>query len=450
MISVLIPMCLLLGIILINKIPYIGGQITIGLLASGLSALILGGIYSPIGWIQALVSGIDKLSWVMALAIFGSIYSETQVQLGTMETVLKSLRSRFGRSPKGLVTVIIISLVIAGSLLGDAIASSTVIGVLVIGALAEIKLTPEQITAVIVMGASLGSIMPPIAQAFFLSSSLMGLPSPDPVINIGYFTVGLGVIICSYFVANRFVKIDSLPESLIPEESAFQIIRRGWKTLVPLIVLASIVILRSGFQIEVLDILNPIFDPIKDIPIVKGLNFPVVKALIVCIIISYAFPAVRRNGSLAIENGLKNVKNSLAIQICAGFMIGAFYAGGQIQVVQDFAQGLGSNILKIGGSAALCLIGMLTGSQSTAQTSIFTFFGPALESIGVNPVKAAVAGAHLAASGQGMPPADLTAFVVAGMVGGFLGKKVDPVRAMIYSMVMSVYSLIVGIIFLYI
>lgn len=98
----------------------------------------------------------------------------------------------------------------------------------------------------------------------------------------------------------------------------------------------------------------------------------------------------------------------------------------------------------------MSLIGMLTGSQSTAQISIFTFFGPALTTTGVDPVHAAVAGAHLAMGGQGMPPADLTTFVVAGLVGGILGKKVDPLRSMFYSMAMCIYFLIVGFIFMFI
>ncbi|MFZ5753953.1 MAG: hypothetical protein ACOY3J_06900, partial [Bacillota bacterium] len=111
---------------------------------------------------------------------------------------------------------------------------------------------------------------------------------------------------------------------------------------------------------------------------------------------------------------------------------------------------LSPDVLKIGGAAAMALIGMLTGSQTTTQVSIFTFFGPALAETGVNPVHAAVAGAHLAMGGQGLPPADLTTFVVAGLVGGILGIKVDPLRSMFYSMFMCIYFIIVGFIFMYI
>ena len=122
---------------------------------------------------------------------------------------------------------------------------------------------------------------------------------------------------------------------------------------------------------------------------------------------------------------------------------------GQIETVKNLAQGLNASLLKLGGAGALTLIGMLTGSQTTAQNAIFSFFGPALVSVGVDPVKAALAGSHLAMSGQGLPPADLTTFVVAGLVGGILGIKVDPVRSMFYSMVMCIYFLVAGLFFLF-
>lgn len=450
MLSVIIPVILLLAIILIKRIPYIGGNISVGLAICALSAFLLGGVYNPGVWIMGWIDGIDRISWVLALILFGSIYAETQVQLGTMETVLGSMRAKFGHSPKGLVTAVILSLVLAGSLLGDAIAAATVVGVLIIKSLNELEMTGEQISATIVMGACLGSIMPPITQALFMSSSLMGLESPDPAVNIGYFTVGLGVILVCIYASKLFIKIKSLPEELIPQKKASQILREGWKTLIPLSVLVIIIVLRSGFKVEVLNLLNPIFNPIKTIPIIKGIDFAIVKAILVSAVISFFFAPVRKNGVQIIRKGLVNIKMSFTILIFAGLMIGAFYNAGQIAAVQEFAQELSPNILKIGGAAAMALIGMLTGSQTTTQTAIFTFFGPALAATGVDPVNAAVAGAHLAMGGQGLPPADLTTFVVAGLVGGILGIKVDPIRSMLYSAFMCIYFLIIGFIFMYI
>lgn len=450
MLSVIVPVGLLLFIILYKKLPYVGGNIMVGLAACGISAFLMGGVYNPVDWASHWVFGIDKISWVLALILFGSIYAETQVEMGTVKTVLNSLRACFGNSPRGLVSVVIIALAIAGSLLGDAIAAATVIGVLMVKSLRELDMTGEQISATIVMGACLGSILPPITQALFLSSSLVGLESPDPAVNIGYLTIGLGTLLVCLYVSKLFIKVNSLPEDLIPKESFGQILREGWKTLIPISVLVAIIVLRSGFKIEVLDLLNPVFDPIKTVPIIKGINFAIVKAIIVSTLVAFCFSSVRKSGFQAVKRGCVNVKGSMSILIFAGLMIGAFYNAGQIEEVKAFAETLSSDILKFGGAGALALIGMLTGSQTTAQVSIFTFFGPAMVSSGVEPVKAALAGAHLAMGGQGLPPADLTTFVVAGLVGGILGVKVDPIRSMFYSMFMCGYFLMVGFAFMYI
>lgn len=97
----------------------------------------------------------------------------------------------------------------------------------------------------------------------------------------------------------------------------------------------------------------------------------------------------------------------------------------------------------------MILIGMLTGSQSTSQNVVFSFFGPALVAFGVDATHAAVAGAHLASAGQGLPPADLTTFVVVGIVASQFGRKVDPLKSMFYSMPMCICMAVIGLIFLY-
>jgi len=450
MLKVVIPVALLLAIVLIRRIPYIGGEIRVGLIISALVALLLGRVYSPIDWIQAWLYGIDRISWVMALAIFGSIYSETQIRMGTMETVVNFLRSIFGYSPKGFVSTVILALVIAGSLLGDAIAAATVIGVLVIPVMREVYLTPEQISATIVMGGCLGSIMPPISQALFLSSSLMGLESMQPVLNIGYITSLIGLMFLLPFVAFYMVRAKTLPEHLIPKKKPLEILKDGWHTFVPLVILITIVVLKTGFNVDVFSSLSPILEQMQKIPIIKGIAFDVVLAIIAVTIVSYFYTAVRKNGLDVIITGLRNVKASVTVQICAGIMIGSFYAAGQISAVQEFATQLSPHLLKIGGSVALMMVGMLTGSQTTAQTTIFSFLGPALVSIGVDPIKVTVAGGHLACAGEGFPPACLTTFVVTGLVGGILGVKVDPLRSMFYSSYLCFYFMIVGLLLLYI
>lgn len=145
MIIVIVPFVLLLSIVLIKKIPYIGGNIQVGLLVAAVSALLMGGVFNPVSWVTAWIDGMDRIAWVLALSIFGSIYAETQVRIGTMDTVLNIFRSSFGKNPKGLVFCIILSLVLAGSLLGDSVAATTVIGVLVIKILAEMEMTGSKL-----------------------------------------------------------------------------------------------------------------------------------------------------------------------------------------------------------------------------------------------------------------------------------------------------------------
>lgn len=466
MITVVVPVFLLLFIILCKRIPKIGGNINFALFLAGFVSLLMGGIYSPLEWIWAWISGIDKIAWVICLSIFGSIYSESQVRLGTLNTVMRCLRAKFGHSPRSLVICIIIALVLAGSLLGDAIAASTVIGVLTVATLAQIGMAPEVICFTIVMGASLGSIMPPISQALFMSSALLGV-SIDPVIRIAFVTVGIGVVLCCIYVTIFFVDKNAVLLTTddrgneIEKEKASQILKENWTSLIPLFILILIVIFRTievpALKIDIIPLVlnqiivqgKPLLDYMGSLTIVKGLSNVIVLAIIVVTIISFCFPKVHKDAKGTIVAGLVNVKSSVAIQIFAAFMLGAFYAGGQIEAVQVFAQDLNENLLKLGGAGALMIIGMLTGSQATAQNVIFSFFGPALVSIGVPPVHAAIAGSHLAAGGMGLPPADLTTFCVAGIVGGMLKKKVDPIKSMIYMIPMCLYLSLVGILFMY-
>lgn len=99
MITVLIPVGVMLAVILCKKIPKIGGNVQVALVLAGILSLVLGGVYQPTAWCGALIDGMDRLAWVICLSIFGSIYAETQVRLGTMETVMGALKAKFGKSP---------------------------------------------------------------------------------------------------------------------------------------------------------------------------------------------------------------------------------------------------------------------------------------------------------------------------------------------------------------
>jgi len=460
MIIVLVPVAVLLAIVLIKQIPKIGGNVYAALFITGFIALLMGGIFNPINWGKAFIDGIDRIAWVMALSLFGSIYSEAQVELGTVDTIMSSLKARFKNSPKILVICVVLVLVLAGSLLGDAIAAATVVGVLTIGTMAAIGLAPEAISAIIVMGACMGSIMPPMTQAIALASTLVGT-DPDPVMAMGYPMVGLSVVlVCVYIVF--FMLRDVKKVKVESDRTASQILLANLPTLIPLCALIVVVFLRTVNTSWKFDLMPWLLGQIKigdgslysimqRTLVIKGLSNGIVLCVIFALLVSFLFPKVHKNAAKVIKNGLNNVKYTLLIQLGCSFMLGAFYAAGQIQAVQNFAQGLHINVLIIGGAVAMCLIGMLTGSQTTTQNVVFTFFGPALVAVAsVPPMWAALSGAFLAMAGQGMPPADLTTFVVCGIVGGALNKKCDPIKSMFYSLGMCICFLAVAMIMLYV
>lgn len=441
MLTVLLPVLALFVIILL-PLPKIGGDARIGLLTAAVLAFLLGRVgLGPA--ILASIDGIDRIAWVIGLATFGSIYAQTQIKLGTMDTVLNIFRALFGHSPRGLITAVVLSLVLAGSLLGDAVAASTVIGVLVVMSLTELGLNGEQVGLTILLGGILGSIMPPITQAFFLAASLVDTPV-DPVIGIGYITVGIGVIV-ALFTVWRYVHIKELPAELIPDRSAGRIFADEWPRLIPLFVLGGIIILRSGFNIEVLKILDPLL-PFGQVPILKAFTNRIIQAIIVTTLLTLAYPKVRPHTKAIFADGLRAVAKTGQIQICAGIMLGAFYASGMVDQVVAFTKGLTPTAVTFGGAMAILLIGMLTGSQSTAQNTLIPFLGSMLvQNFGVSGTKAALGAAHLAMAGQSMPPVCITTFVIAGVVGGILAKKVDPVRIMIMAFPVTLYFTAVGL-----
>ena len=178
LLKIIVPLALMLVVLFGRRIPWIGGKTDAALFLAGFSALILGGLYSPIDWLEAWFTGLDRIAWIIGLSVFGGIYAQAQNKIGAMGTVLNVLRARFGRSPKGLIAAIMITLAIAGALLGDAFAVVAVVGVLTVGAMAELGLSGELITGIIAIGSAMGSIMPPVTQAVFMSASMIDI-APD-------------------------------------------------------------------------------------------------------------------------------------------------------------------------------------------------------------------------------------------------------------------------------
>ena len=457
MITVIVPVIVLIVLIMVKKIPFVGGKVTYALIIAGLLALLMGGVFNPLQWVLAWIDGIDKLAWIMALNIFGSIYAASQTEMKTLDLVLNVARVSLGRSPKGLIVAIILVLGLAGSLLGDSVASATVVGILVIGILSDMQISAAGIGCIIMMGASLGSIMPPITQAVFLASSLAQVDT-TPVVNISYITVGIGFVICTIYAVFAFVKIKALPEHLIPNKTAGQIMHGNWHLMLPLAVLILLVILQTAAGINLVQMATgPLMGWLSNITILKGLSNNIVTFLITATLVSLFFRPVRRNLPKVVKNGVVGALPAVKVELGAALLLGAFYAAGQIEAVQAFAASMEAGALKVSGGLGILLISALTGSQSTGQNTIFSFLAPALASVGVDPVHAAVASAHIASGGQAFPPVSAPALAISAVVESILvqklGKdagKVDPIRVMVLTLPMSIYFVIVGFLFLFI
>lgn len=457
MITVIVPVLVLIVLIMVKKIPFVGGKVTYALIIAGLLALLMGGVFNPLQWVLAWIDGIDKLAWIMALNIFGSIYAASQTEMKTLDLVLNVARVSLGRSPKGLIVAIILVLGLAGFLLGDSVASATVVGILVIGILSDMQISAAGIGCIIMMGASLGSIMPPITQAVFLASSLAQVDT-TPVVNISYITVGIGFVICTIYEDFDFVKIKALPEHLIPNKTAGQIMHGNWHLMLPLAVLILLVILQTAAGINLVQMATgPLMGWLSNITILKGLSNNIVTFLITATLVSLFFKPVRKNLPKVVKNGVVGALPAVKVELGAALLLGAFYAAGQIEAVQAFAASMEAGALKVSGGLGILLISALTGSQSTGQNTIFSFLAPALASVGVDPVHAAVASAHIASGGQAFPPVSAPALAISAVVESILvqklGKdagKVDPIRVMVLTLPMSIYFVIVGFLFLFI
>lgn len=107
-------------------------------------------------------------------------------------------------------------------------------------------------------------------------------------------------------------------------------------------------------------------------------------------------------------------------------------------------------LLMIGGSAAMVIAGMLTGGQSTSQTMLLPLIAPAWSAIGMSSTSIALASSHLAMAGQGLPPADMNTFILAGLISGIPGKKINPLRSMYYSAPYCFYLILAGAVFFFI
>ena len=461
MIIVIIPVLFLMLVSAVKKVPLIGGNLIAAFIGTGVLALLLGGVYDPLVWAKAWLTGMNQVAFIVFIVIFGSIFSALQVKSGAMDTVLNVLRAIFGHTPQGLVLAILIAMCLGGSLVGTVSAVGAVIGLLVVPAMDDMGLSPEMNCAVIVTGGSLGAIMPPISNAINVACSILGIPT-DQVLQISYVTVGIAFVLTSIFVCKVYIGNKyQMPQHLIPTEKASAILKREWRNLIPLMVLILLVALNSipAIRFDATSTLmkaiplgsSNLYAALSAIPVFGQITNNIVMALIVAILVAIAItPKLRQNLIPDLSKSMRTVRLSVLIQVFAGFFLGAFQAGGQIEVISQWASGLNALALKLGGAGSLILGGMLVGAQSTTQTSLLPILGPAWMATGVSDVYAAVASSHLAAAGQGLPPADLNTFVIAGLVSSLLHREVNPMKSMILTAPYCILLAVIGLAFLFI
>ena len=445
MMSVAIPILVLFVLVLV-PLPFVKKDVTVAFLVTAVVSILMGGTGFK-AFLDGAVKGIDGISWVLFLIIFASIYTQSQFVLGSVETVLNLFRSIFGQSTKGLITAILLTLVLAGSIIGSATASAAVVGILVIAVLNEAQVKPDKIGAILLMGSILGSIMPPITQAVFLASSLLKV-NMDPVVNKTYFTAALGVII-ALATCRRYAEIDKLPQELIPDKKPGRILAEDWTPLIPVMVFAILVFLRA-VNIDLLKPTDFIWNVTKKIPILRAFTNRFVQSMIVATLIGMCYPKVFKSIGTWLPKGVKTVwKPSLSL-ISAGIMIGAFQASGMVDKIIAFAKTLSPAAIKLGSGGSLLLMGMLTGSQSTSQSSLVPLVGPILVNAGgVDPSDAALGLAHLAMAGQSFPPVCLLSIMLAGLISSEVGKESDAVKIMLLSLPVTMYFAAVGFLALF-
>lgn len=456
---VLIPIAFLILVSTLKKIPLVGGNLTVAFTGAGLLSLWLGGAHEPAAWIAPWLKSMDSIAFIFFIIIFGAIFSALQIQSGAMGVVLNILRALWGKTPQGLVLATLVALYFGGSLMGTVAAVGAVIGILIVPAMDEMKIEPDLICAIVVTGASMGGMMPPVSNAIILACGLIGIDEHEALM-ISYLTVGIGLAViafffCKVYIGNKY----SLPEHLIPKETAWEIFSKNWVKLLPIFVLIVIVMLNSIPDLKfnlpkyVLSLIplgkTTLFAAVAKVPFVGKIVHNIVMAMLAAIVVNLIIDIkVLKTVGEKLRMQLKAVIEPEVILIATAFFLGSFQLGGQNAVIAAWAKGLNSSLLIVGGAAALLLAGMLTGGQSTAQGMLVPILAPAWTAIGITPLHIALASAHLAMAGQGFPPCDLNTFIIAGLVGAIIGRPVNPLRSMLYSAPYCIYLFIVGIIFL--
>ncbi len=456
MIKIIIAIAILMVIVLGKKIPKIGGDVMWALYIGAVAVFLMFGAFNPLEWIASWGDGINRLSWVIWIALAGAIYAESQKTSGAIDTVLDASRAAFAKSCKSLYVVSFVCLVLFGALLGEGLSVGCSVGLLLIPPLVDIGLKPTEVSATLVLGSLIGSLCPPLTNGLVLAAGLSNADY-DTVLRWSFISVPLVAAIVIIYYTFRFVKQKELPQNLRPKEKAGQILSERWVTLVPTLVLVLSMILRYGPWKNVvdLDFVKLVFTPLIKVangrPFIGGLTNLVFLSLLFCTIVTFITSKETRKrgvGEVCVQ-GMKNVWSCLRVLIASGLFLGAIYHCGLVDIIGEWASTLNGSVLKIGGSLCFGFLGSITGSQSTCQSIIMPFFAPALQALGMTPEATALAGAHLAMGAQAFPPTDLCTIVIAPLVAMTTGKDCDYMKSMLTSLPGQAFLWLSGLVILF-
>lgn len=453
MYALIIPFIVLIAIVLIKAIPVIGGKVPYALLIGAILVMILSGHVMPADWATALVDGLNRMAWVIFLCIFVNFYSQTQMKLGTIDAVVRMLRSIFGTSPRALLITTFIALVFCGAFTGSTFACVTVVGMLVARPLYECGMSAEKVCSTIVMGAMLGSLMPPISSSFFSSSALSGVPVED-VLGEAYKVIGFVVVVTLIYVV--FILGRKTRENFEFQQQRERIIdiwRECRLKMIPMFLLIAIIILKQCFDINIMSMtLGKLLSPLSSAPIIGGaIGNYLVLAFLVIALIGFVYPEVRNNAKEVVKNTYNVCTYIVPIMFTAACLVGAVSTTGGLDMVAEAAAKLNPNALILGGTVAMAAMGMITGGDSSALNTIFPFFFPALTAISIPALNVTMAGSLISVAGQALPPSDTLVFAACGLLASVLGvKKVDPMKVMMIGLPISLLLVGCGLFYLYV
>lgn len=465
MLSVVVPFAVLIVVIVCKKIPYIGGKVPFALLIAGLLTLLLSGNFlNPSVWYASIEEGLDRFLWLMLFTNVVNIYAQAQMELGIIEGVMRMLRAVFGNSKRALLASTFIAMIFIGAFTGSTSSGATIVGLFVAKTLYDMGLKAEEVAATIVMGATCGSVMPPISNCFNAASAISKVDIL-PVLNTGYIIAFGGALFCLIYIIIAFggkKKVVAENGMMLettdfivpgaPREKIGDIFKEYRIKFIPFFLLITIIFLNSVFKINITAMtVGLLVKPLVGVRVWGGFTHFLVLTFFLVGLISFLYKDVRKNAKDVVYQGAKRAAISFFILAGAAFMVGTFLKTGQVELVMEFTSGLNANALKLGGAAAIVGVGMVTGSDNTPINVIFTFLFPALVAVGVDPIKATISAGALATAGQGAPPADIITFIVCGMLVALLNvKKIDPIKVMMLNIPMCLYYLGVGLLFLYI